>query len=155
MKLILNSVFLAALIFGSGCATIIRDGSQPVAFTSDPAGATIALNSIDRGVTPATIVIKRSTRDTIVSYNLKDFHPVEFVLDRHMGGATLGNLLLGGGVGLLVDAASGKNATYPDNINIDMTPLSEPKPPPPTFDDGNKNKKVAGKDESDKPARKR
>ena len=130
MKLIINTIFLATLIFGSGCATVLRDSNQPVAFTSAPAGVTVALNGIDRGVTPVTVSVKRATSDTIVSYKLKDFHPVSFVLDRSFGKATFGNILLGGGIGAIVDAASGKNATYPENVHIGMTPLSEPAPPP-------------------------
>ena len=42
------------------------------------------------------------------------------------GGATFGNLLLGGGVGFIVDAASGANYSYPSEVKLDMAPVLKP-----------------------------
>ena len=42
------------------------------------------------------------------------------------GGTTFGNILLGGGVGFIVDAASGANYTYPSEVRLDMAPVVKP-----------------------------
>ena len=44
----------------------------------------------------------------------------------HFGGATFGNIVLGGGVGAIVDAASGANYSYDSPI---IVPLGEPTVP--------------------------
>lgn len=51
----------------------------------------------------------------------KDGYPGGEVLARsHFGGATAGNVILGGVVGLGVDAASGANFYYDNSIMVDL-----------------------------------
>jgi hypothetical protein len=38
-------------------------------------------------------------------------------------GATLGNVLAGGVIGIGIDAATGANFNYPDTISVPMTPI--------------------------------
>jgi hypothetical protein len=46
------------------------------------------------------------------------------VLSSKFTGATVGNILLGGIVGVVVDAASGANNKYPERVTIVMTPIA-------------------------------
>jgi len=46
------------------------------------------------------------------------------MVDEIIAGATLGNILIGGGVGILVDAMSGSAQRYPDQITVWMEPES-------------------------------
>lgn len=48
------------------------------------------------------------------------------VISSSFGGTTLGNILLGGVVGAVIDASSGANNKYPDTVSLAL--------PPETFD---------------------
>lgn len=50
------------------------------------------------------------------------YKPAVVSVDETIAGATFGNILLGGGIGVLVDAASGAAQQYPDNIVVWMEP---------------------------------
>ncbi len=51
-------------------------------------------------------------------------HPPSF------GAATFGNIVAGGVIGVVVDAASGANYTYPDDICVDLAANPAPALPP-------------------------
>ena len=57
MRILLLTFFLCIL---SGCATIVKDDSQPVAFSSEPQDAIIRLNNMPVGKTPSTIMVKQN-----------------------------------------------------------------------------------------------
>jgi len=42
----------------------------------------------------------------------------------HFGGATFGNIIAGGIVGVVVDAASGANYSYNDDVRLDFAPTA-------------------------------
>ena len=46
------------------------------------------------------------------------------------GGATFGNIIAGGVIGVVVDAASGANYSYPDDIRMDLAANPAPAAPP-------------------------
>jgi hypothetical protein len=54
------------------------------------------------------------------------YEPTTEIVDSKFSGATVGNVLLGGLIGIAVDAASGANNNYPERILIVMTPESFP-----------------------------
>lgn len=51
------------------------------------------------------------------------YHKTTLVVEEEFAGATLGNILLGGGVGIIIDAASGAAQRYPDSIKVFLQPL--------------------------------
>lgn len=119
---------MLVLTFASGCATIVKDDSQPVAFSSDPQGSTVSINGIPRETTPTTMMIKRQNQAQMVTFELTDYHPVTFKLEKSMAGMVWGNIIFGGVVGAVVDASSGKGINYEDSVHVKMIPLSEPPP---------------------------
>ncbi len=121
------AVVISTFVFG-GCATIVKDDSQPVAFSSEPQGATVKINEIPRGKTPTTLMVKRDFGKQIVGFDLEGYHPIVFPLEKSIAGMTFGNILFGGIIGVGVDIATGKATNYEDSVHAIMTPLSEPKP---------------------------
>lgn len=61
MTRLLNGVLLLAL-FASGCALIANGNTQPVAFSSDPPGATVSANGNVIGTTPITANLERCSK---------------------------------------------------------------------------------------------
>jgi len=121
-------LFLAAAgtfaCFFTGCATIVKDDSQPVAFSSDPQGATISINGIPRGTTPTTIMVKRSRKKQMIQYDLVGYKSEIFPLDKSVAGMTFGNIIFGGLIGVGVDIATGKATNYEDSVQVKLTPLN-------------------------------
>jgi hypothetical protein len=74
---LLASVFMACL---TGCATVFHGTEQTVHVTSNPPGATVEVNGLERGVTPVDVSVKKGfTGETIVlkkaGYETKSFQP--------------------------------------------------------------------------------
>lgn len=102
-----NSSFRTALVLGaaigvSACSSIVEGTSQEIAISTSPSGADCALER--EGITIARV------------------NPTP--------GATFGNIILGGGVGWIIDSASGADNKYTSPVNIPLVPLNQPAPAP-------------------------
>ncbi|HWV57515.1 MAG TPA: PEGA domain-containing protein [Longimicrobiales bacterium] len=97
---------VAALITIGGCATIMQGTTQAVGVSSQPAGARIRVNGTEFGVTPAVLQLKRKDNHVVV-IELDGYQPYTATFTRSLSGWVLGNLVFGGLIGLVVDAASG------------------------------------------------
>lgn len=93
----------------SSCATIFTGSKTNVSFTSVPSGATIMVDGIDRGTTPAVVKLKRGSGQVITlrkdGYRDRTFEP-----EQTFQAISIFNLtnLLGWGV----DAISGSIKKY-------------------------------------------
>jgi hypothetical protein len=76
----------------------------------------------------------------IISCTHDGYQQADEVVASSFSGATVGNILLGGLVDVVVDAASGANNKYPDRVIIVMTPDSFPNTARDTFFDGVKER---------------
>ncbi len=127
MHTLLRPLLVAALsLFLGGCATIVKDDNQPVAFSSDPQGAIIAINGVPRGTTPTTIMVQRTRKKQMIEITKDGYQAVQFPLGKHIAGMTFGNIIFGGIIGLGVDYASGKGANYQDSVMVKLLPVNIP-----------------------------
>ena len=115
----------------SACATVVGGTTQEVFIESEPTGAACKVDRMGANVavvnsTPGRVNVSRSKETMIVSCTRDGYEQSNEVLVSSFTGATVGNILLGGVVGIVVDAASGANNKYPDRIMIVMTPASFP-----------------------------
>ena len=109
LRLISIGGVLLVAAFSAGCATITKSESQPVAFSSEPQGATVSINGVPSGITPVTIMVTRKYGDQMCAiahdgYQTEQFKPMALgmnivegltpergtVLDTFMGSANLG-----------------------------------------------------------------
>jgi uncharacterized protein YceK len=121
------SIFvMIAMVLLSGCATIVRDDSQPVSFSSDPQGATVLIDGTKKGITPTTIMVKRKASKQFVRYDLVGYKSHTFTLEESISGMVLGNIIFGGVVGVIVDFVSGKGTNYQDSVHVRLTPSGQP-----------------------------
>jgi hypothetical protein len=130
-QLVIKSV-LAATMLGTltNCASIVSGSSQSIDFSSQPSGAKITIDGRAYGETPKSISLPRIGRvageakpkkEYAVKIEMEGFYPYEIKLKRELNSWTLGNLLFGGVIGILIDAGSG--AMYkltPDQIIAQM-----------------------------------
>ncbi|HWY50220.1 MAG TPA: PEGA domain-containing protein [Chthoniobacterales bacterium] len=128
---IYSLLFLPVLLFTS-CATITRGVHDKLTVTSDPSGANVVLSTGERGVTPTKFVKERKTEPFTVTVSKPGYAPqtvkVESKFGGTGGGAMAGNLLLGGAIGMGVDAGTGAyKSLYPNPVSVHLVPTSTSK----------------------------
>ena len=113
----------------TNCAAVTTGTDQDVEITSDPEGAKCTVTQSDTNVghvkaTPEMIHVDKSWSDLVVTCDKEGFDTsVENVASKTQG-ATLGNILIGGGIGLIIDAGSGAMRYYPDSHKSFLIPAS-------------------------------
>ncbi len=129
---IIRLLLLGALALGTGaCATVVGGTTQEVLVQSEPSGAGCRVERQGAAVgvipsTPGKVILPRSKQDAVVNCTKDGFEASQEVLVASFTGATLGNILVGGLVGIAVDAASGANNKYPERVTVVLTPSSFP-----------------------------
>jgi hypothetical protein len=110
----------------SGCATIIKGSSQSITITSSPvSGANCLLTSKEGSwpvVTPGVVKVDKTKEDILVRCTKDGYQEALATIPSDFQGWTLGNILLGGIIGVGVDAATGAMNEYPHAFNVPMNP---------------------------------
>lgn len=111
----------------SACATLVNGSHQSVTVSTDPPGATCKLSRQGEtlgaiAMTPGSVQVSKSKNDVDVVCDKQGFQTVTVKKSPSFGGATFGNIIAGGVVGVVVDAASGANYSYPNEIHVSMAP---------------------------------
>lgn len=118
----------------SGCATVIRGTTGNVGFNSSPSGAEVHTSNGLGCVTPCTLTMKKN-EEFIVTFTKPGFIPQQVEVKREIVGggvaATAGNVILGGLIGIGVDAATGAGYDHvPNPVSVILQPEAPPPPPP-------------------------
>ena len=112
----------------SGCATIVDGSSQSVSVSTSPVqGAACTLTNSEGTwylTSPGSVQVHKTKNDLTVTCTKDGYQPGSQVAVSKFGGATFGNIVAGGGIGAIVDAASGANYYYDSPV---IVPLGEPK----------------------------
>jgi hypothetical protein len=134
----MKSSTVAALVLSgvalSGCATIIKGTTQSISVNTPPVtGAQCTLTSSEGTwyvTTPGSVVVHKTKNDIAAVCKKDGYQDASATIPSHFNGATVGNVLLGGLIGIGVDAASGANYNYPPLTDIPMSAIGAPPPPP-------------------------
>ena len=111
---------LLATISLSACATIIHGPKQQVTISSNPTAAAVMVDGNPVGNTPVTTKLTRKDKH-VVNITLDGYRPLEMRLSRDVDGWVWGNLLLGGFIGLAVDAITGSMYKIdPDDVTAQL-----------------------------------
>ena len=118
---------VSALLLSAACATVVEGTTQTVTVATDPSGASCELTNDGKLVgavnpTPGSLVLDRSNDDLDIECAKQGYLPGNMVMSSKFTGTTFGNIILGGGIGILVDAASGANNRYPESVRMILTP---------------------------------
>lgn len=123
-------LLITSLYFVSGCASIVS-GSQQSLFVDTPEieGASCQLTDSKAGTwylpsTPGSVTVAKGNGPMNIVCKKNGYKTTSYSLDEDIAGAVLGNVILGGGVGILVDAATGAAQKYPDKATVWMEPLT-------------------------------
>ena len=119
----------AAAMALSGCATIIKGTTQSVSLDSTPVqGAACTLVNSEGTwfvATPGSITVHKTKTDITATCKKDGYQDAIQTIPSHFNGATAGNIIAGGLIGIGVDAASGANYSYPDTPTmITLVPVA-------------------------------
>ena len=124
---------LAACAMLGGCASVSRGTTETISVASTPSGAEAVISGLDAPmtcITPCAVVAKRNA-DISMTIQKPGFEPqvVQLTKDIPATGAAgfAGNLLLGGLVGMGVDAVTGAATDHkPNPVIVTLQPLAPP-----------------------------
>ena len=103
---------LAAALFTVNCSTIVHQTTQQVKVDSEPSGAAVTVMCGDvhndpKLTTPAVVTLHRKPNLCSLKLAKEGYPEKEVKFAKTMSPWYLGNVLIGGIVGLIVDAANG------------------------------------------------
>lgn len=117
----------AVVLLGSGCATMTKGTSQTVTVNTDPPGAICTLTRDSKPLavvnpTPGSVSISKSSGAIAVICKKDKFLDAAGTMSSEFQAMTFGNVLFGGLIGIVVDAASGATHEYPPLVTITLIP---------------------------------
>jgi hypothetical protein len=120
MKKSIISCALALTLLFSSCATIVSGSKQNVSFASTPSAASIFIDEVEVGKTPFELKLARNSEHAVM-LKLEGYQTYQTKLTKKFNAWYLGNILIGGIIGLVIDPITG--AMYnlsPDQINAQL-----------------------------------
>ena len=121
-------VMVSAMALVSGCATVMSGTSQSVFIdTPEVQGAACDLTDAKGHqwhlpTTPGALSVGRGDGPMSIVCHKDGYKAGTVTAQETIAGATLGNIILGGGIGIFVDAMSGAAQRYPDKVVVWMEP---------------------------------
>ena len=106
MKIIIKTALLCSIGLLTSCATIISGSRQTVEISSQPSRAKVYINEVEVGNTPVQKDLKRNQEYQLV-LKLDGFKTYETKLERKFNAWYIGNIFIGGLVGIIIDPITG------------------------------------------------
>jgi hypothetical protein len=118
------------LLAVAGCAPIVKGSTQAVAINARCGWGTVNLSGIGAGAgtTPATITLEKSQENINVVWKEECFEDGSGIIASNTETMAAGNILMGGPIGLGIDAASGAMNKYIADNQIAMVAIPNCKP---------------------------
>lgn len=113
----------------SGCATVVKGRTQNLTVATDPPAAACELHRKGKLIgavspTPGNIQVDKSSADIDLSCTKPNYLKSETKVSSSFQSWTLGNAILGGLVGVVVDAGSGAAHEYQSTLTVKLIPES-------------------------------
>lgn len=129
---------VALSVMLGGCASVTRGTTENISIASTPSGVEAVVSGLEvptTCTTPCAVVVKRNA-DISITFQKEGYEPQIVPLSRDIPGSGAagfaGNLLLGGVIGMGVDAATGAATDHkPNPVIVTMQPSAPPRGRPP------------------------
>lgn len=98
---------------------------QSITVSTNPVGATCSVSREGAQLgslasTPGSIRVDKSKNDLTVTCSKSGYQTTSVSYSPKFNGTTFGNIILGGGIGAVVDASTGANYDYPSQVTMDL-----------------------------------
>lgn len=121
----------ASLALAAGCATVTTGGFQTISITTVPEGADCRFS---RGgavfarvnPTPGSILVGKESSGISVVCTKNGYEDMAGTTASEFQPMTFGNIILGGLIGVVVDASSGAMMKYPEAVTFTLVPQEFP-----------------------------
>lgn len=132
----MRSLGIVALsVMLGGCASVTRGTTENISISSTPSGVEAVVSGMEvptTCTTPCAVVVKRNA-DISITFQKEGYEPQIVPLSRDIPGSGAagfaGNLLLGGVIGMGVDAATGAATDHkPNPVIVTMQPVPHAAP---------------------------
>jgi len=127
----MKNLILAFLSLTLGACASITSGTQQAIFVETPLlnGAACKLTDSKQGswylpASPGSVSVQKGDGPMNVVCDKDGYITGIASVDEEIAGATLGNIILGGGIGIFIDAATGAAQKYPDKVTVWMRPVA-------------------------------
>jgi hypothetical protein len=127
----MKNLIVAILSLTLGACASITSGTQQAVFVDTPMlnGATCKLTDSKKGswylpASPGSVSVQKGDGPMNVVCDKEGYVTGITSVDEEIAGATFGNIILGGGIGIFVDAATGAAQKYPDRVVVWMRPVA-------------------------------
>ena len=122
-----SALLALALVPMAACSSIIEGTSQTLSFNSNPSGADCTLMRNGQAIgavrTPGGLTVKKTKHDISVTCRKEGYQDSTAFLNSDVAGATVGNVILGGGIGWAIDSASGADNKYTEHTTVTLVPV--------------------------------
>lgn len=106
----------------AGCATVVNGTRTDYSTSTRPEGAAVKFSNGASCTTPCNLEFRRKD-DLRADLTMPGYKPTYVLIQSKLGGSAFGNLLLGGGVGAIVDGSNGaSNRLYPRPLIVRLAP---------------------------------
>lgn len=110
----------------AGCATVMNGTKTPYETETRPEGAAVKFTNGASCTTPCKLEFRRKD-DLRADISLPGHKPTYVLIQSKLGGSAFGNIILGGGVGAIVDGSNGaSNRLYPRPLIVRLAPEGSP-----------------------------
>jgi len=124
--LVRAALVLPVAAFMASCASLIQGEAgmtRPVVFTSSPPGALIIVNDVPQGTTPTVITFSPWTiARAKFTASKPGYQTMSVDPGAKFGPGIVGNIILGGVGGILIDGISGSAIRNAKHVHIDLNP---------------------------------
>ncbi|OJW56272.1 MAG: hypothetical protein BGO57_07980 [Sphingomonadales bacterium 63-6] len=122
MKIYATAILAAMSLALGGCATVLNGTKEDYSVDSQPNGAKVRFTGGETCTTPCKVELKRKD-DLRADVELDGYDPAYILIQSRLGGSAFGNILLGGGIGAVVDGTNGSsNRLYPKPLIVKLAP---------------------------------
>jgi len=133
--IVFSGIVALLLVLFSGCATVTRGTNDLLVVESEPPGATVKVSNGMVGTTPTSFKLPRKN-DVHLTISKEGYETLEVDVRSGVsgGGAAgmAGNVLVGGLIGMGVDAVSGATKSLlPNPVQVTLVPLGATPVAPP------------------------
>jgi hypothetical protein len=118
---------VAATVLLTGCSSITQSEMQSVALTATYQGKPVEPECklvSDRGnwdaKAPSNVSVRKSGEDLNVTCKKEGMPDGLLKAISRVAGSMFGNIIIGGGIGAIIDHSNGKGYTYPDQLPVKM-----------------------------------
>jgi len=118
---------VALVLLTTGCATLTKGTQQTITVATDPPGAACTMSRDAKAVavvnpTPGSMPIEKGAGTISILCKKQGYQDAAGVLASEFQAMTFGNIIFGGLIGIVVDAASGAMHQYPAMVTITLEP---------------------------------